>query len=92
MSHRARGGPAWALGQNHSAQRWQNRMQRRGWTPAQITEAIQGGQSFPAPNHVNPWSFRNPFRPSDDRAIRRGGRRDERGDSCRRRWLPLLMP
>jgi hypothetical protein len=47
------GVPAWTLGHNHSAQQWQNQMQRRGWTPARITEAIQGGQSFPAPNHAN---------------------------------------
>ncbi len=29
-------------------------MQKRGWTPAQITEAIRAGQLFPAPNLVNP--------------------------------------
>jgi hypothetical protein len=29
-------------------------MQQRGGTLAQITEAIPGGQSFPAPNQVNP--------------------------------------
>jgi hypothetical protein len=29
-------------------------MQKRGWTPAQLTEAIQAGQPFPAPNLVNP--------------------------------------
>ena len=54
MSRGLPGGPAWTLGRNHSAQQWQNRMQKRGWTPPQITEAIQGGQSFPAPNQVNP--------------------------------------
>jgi hypothetical protein len=48
------GVPAWTLGKNHSAQRWQSRMRQRGWTPAQITEAIQSGDLFPAPNLVNP--------------------------------------
>jgi Colicin E5 ribonuclease domain len=30
------------------------KMQQRGWTPQQITEAIQNGQQFPAANNVNP--------------------------------------
>ena len=54
MSGGAPGVPAWSFGKNHSAQQWQNKMQKRGWTPAQITEAIQGGQTFPATNQVNP--------------------------------------
>lgn len=29
-------------------------MKKRGWTPAQITEAIAGGQAFPAANKVTP--------------------------------------
>jgi hypothetical protein len=29
-------------------------MQKRGWAPAQIAAAIQAGQPFHAPNHVNP--------------------------------------
>lgn len=28
-------------------------MARRGWTPQQISEAIQNGQRFPAVNNVN---------------------------------------
>jgi hypothetical protein len=28
-------------------------MLQRGWTPDQITEAIQNGQRFPAANNVN---------------------------------------
>ena len=48
------GAPNWKLGGNHSAQQWQNKMLQRGWTPEQITEAIQGGQKFPAVNLVNP--------------------------------------
>ncbi len=47
------GVPAWSFGKNHSAQQWQNKMQKRGWSAAQITEAIQGGQTFPAANQVN---------------------------------------
>jgi hypothetical protein len=54
MSLGGQGIPTWTLGKNHSAQQWQNRMLKRGWTPAQITEAIQHGESFPAPNLVNP--------------------------------------
>jgi colicin-like ribonuclease protein len=29
-------------------------MTHRGWTPAQITEAIDNGQKLPASNQVNP--------------------------------------
>src|SRR5437764_5632025 len=54
MSRDVPGVPAWTLGKNHSTQQWQDRMQKRGWTPAQITEAIQSGQQLPAPNQVNP--------------------------------------
>jgi RHS repeat-associated protein len=44
----------WNLGDNKSAQKWQNQMQQRGWTPEQIDDAIANGQSSPAPNNVNP--------------------------------------
>lgn len=46
--------PNWKLGSNHTAQQWQNKMQKRGWTPDQITEAIQNGKRFPAVNHISP--------------------------------------
>jgi Colicin E5 ribonuclease domain len=29
-------------------------MASRGWTPEQITEAMQSGEQFAAPNYVNP--------------------------------------
>ena len=45
---------AWTFGRNHLQEQWQNRLQNRGWTAAQITEGIQGGQPFPALNQVNP--------------------------------------
>ena len=48
------GAPNWKLGSNHSAQQWQNKMTQRGWTPDQITEAIQNGKQFPALNLVDP--------------------------------------
>jgi len=32
----------------------EKRMAHRGWTPDQITEAIQGGQQFPAANNIVP--------------------------------------
>lgn len=44
----------WKLGGFKTAQKWANQMLKRGWTPEQITEAIEGGQQFPAPNNVNP--------------------------------------
>ena len=46
--------PGWCFGSNHSAQQWQNKMQQRDWTPDRITEAIQGGQTFPPVNNVHP--------------------------------------
>lgn len=56
LVHSSGGQPSWRLGGNHSAQEWQNRMARRGWTAQQISEAIQNGQQFPAANNVNPGS------------------------------------
>lgn len=44
----------WTFGSNHTAQQWQDRMTQRGWTPDQITEAIQNGQRYAATNNVNP--------------------------------------
>ena len=46
--------PAWKLGGNHSAEQWKEKMRVRGWTPDQITEAIQDGPAIPAVNRVNP--------------------------------------
>jgi hypothetical protein len=46
--------PSWRFRGNHSAQKWQDRMARRGWTPEQITEAIDKGRQSPAVNRVNP--------------------------------------
>lgn len=48
------GQPSWRLGSNHSARQWQDKMRQRGWTPSQITEAVQAGQQSPAVNNVNP--------------------------------------
>jgi hypothetical protein len=53
VSHSS-GTPNWQLGGNHSGQQWQNKMLQRGWTPDQITEAIQNGQKVSAVNLVNP--------------------------------------
>jgi hypothetical protein len=44
----------WNLGGHKSAQKWQNQMKKRGWTPQQIDDAISSGQKFPAPNNINP--------------------------------------
>jgi hypothetical protein len=46
--------PAWNRGGQKSVQKFQNQMQKRGWTPAQIDEAMSSGQKFSAPNMVNP--------------------------------------
>jgi len=42
------------LGKNHSAEQWQNKMDQRGWTSDQISEAIKTGTTVPATNLVNP--------------------------------------
>jgi hypothetical protein len=54
MSRGAPDVPAWSFGTNRSTQQWHNKMQKRGWTPNQITEAIQGSQAYPATNQINP--------------------------------------
>jgi hypothetical protein len=46
--------PTWNLGEHKSAQKFQNQMQKRGWTSEQIDEAISDGQQFRAPNKINP--------------------------------------
>jgi Colicin E5 ribonuclease domain len=48
------GQPSWRFGGNHSAQKWQKKLAQRGWTPQQISDAIQSGRQFPAVNNVNP--------------------------------------
>ena len=48
------GGQKWKLGSNKSAEKWARQMKERGWRDAQIDEAINGGQSFPAPSKINP--------------------------------------
>jgi RHS repeat-associated protein len=47
-------GVAWTFGAHKSDVTWQNQMKSRGWTSDQITEAIEKGEQFPAPNDVNP--------------------------------------
>ena len=53
MNHSS-GQPNWKMGGNHTPQQWQDKMKVRGWTPAQITEAMQAGGAVPAVNNVNP--------------------------------------
>jgi RHS repeat-associated protein len=48
------GGGKWKLGSNKSASKWANQLRQRGWTEAQIDEAIQHGQQYPATNMINP--------------------------------------
>jgi hypothetical protein len=43
----------WVWGQNKGVPKSMRQMNRRGWTPSQVTEAIKNGQQFPAQNLVN---------------------------------------
>jgi RHS repeat-associated protein len=45
--------PQWVYGAFKSAQKWAGQLAKRGWTPAQITEAITSGKQFSAVNMVN---------------------------------------
>lgn len=44
----------WKFGNFKSATKWQNQLNKRGWTKKQITEAIKQGKQHVAPNNVNP--------------------------------------
>jgi hypothetical protein len=48
------GGRKWKFGSNKSASKWASQLRNRGWTEAQIDEAIDHGQQHPAPNNINP--------------------------------------
>jgi hypothetical protein len=62
--------PSWRFGSNHSALQWQNKMRQRGWTPAQITEAIERGQKLTATNNVNPTNAATRFvHPTTGRSV-----------------------
>jgi hypothetical protein len=43
---------AWTLGAFKKASKWESQMLKRGWTPQQITEAVQRGERFAAENLV----------------------------------------
>ncbi len=45
---------SWIWSQSKGAAKSIRQMNQRGWTPQQVTEAIKGGQQFPARNLVNP--------------------------------------
>jgi len=49
-----RDAPKWRLGDHKTADKFRRQMKQRGWTDAQIDEAISGGTKVPAPNNVNP--------------------------------------
>ena len=44
---------SWRLGGFKSAAKWANQMAKRGWTEAEISEAIASGEPYPATNLVN---------------------------------------
>jgi hypothetical protein len=45
--------PQWTLGAFKSQNKWANQMAKRGWTPTQITEAIEKGTAHTAENLIN---------------------------------------
>jgi Colicin E5 ribonuclease domain len=64
------GNSKWKLGFHKSAQKWANRMAKRGWITDQIDEAIEHGQQFSAPNNVNPGNGATRFvNPSTGRSV-----------------------
>ncbi|MCO5160518.1 MAG: hypothetical protein M9939_05245 [Mesorhizobium sp.] len=47
--------PGWTFGSHKTDAKWANQMEQRGWTKAQIDEALQNTKSrVPAVNNVNP--------------------------------------
>src|SRR5207237_175192 len=44
---------SWKFAPHKSAKKWQTQLQQRGWTPEQITEAIDTGRRYPATNRVH---------------------------------------
>jgi hypothetical protein len=46
--------PSWNYGDHKSQTKWENQMNQRGWTEQQINDAMQFGESFLAPNNINP--------------------------------------
>jgi RHS repeat-associated protein len=44
---------SWSFGAFKSQTKWQNQMNKRGWTNTQISEALESDQSYPAYNYVN---------------------------------------
>ncbi len=45
--------PIRSFSKHKSLTKWQNQMQKRGWTIQQIDEAIEKGAEFPAENLIN---------------------------------------
>jgi hypothetical protein len=43
----------WVFGAGKSEAKWAAQMERRGWNPGQITEAVGDGARFPAENLIN---------------------------------------
>lgn len=40
----------WSLGKFKSAKRWTNQLEKRDWTPEEITKTIKHGKRYKAPN------------------------------------------
>ncbi|MFA6280387.1 MAG: colicin E5-related ribonuclease [Bdellovibrionales bacterium] len=49
-----RRGADWTLGQFKTPKRWANQMEKRNWTPDEITQTIKLGKKYPSPNKVHP--------------------------------------
>jgi len=44
----------WTFGSHKSPKRWATQIEKRNWTPQEITQTIKYGRKYPAPNHVKP--------------------------------------
>lgn len=53
MQNKAPSGSELKFGKHKSSAKWENQMQKRGWTQKQITEDVKKGDSFQAKNMVN---------------------------------------
>jgi hypothetical protein len=49
-----RRGADWSFGKFKSPKRWANQLEKRDWTPDEITETIAKGKSYRVENRVNP--------------------------------------
>lgn len=46
--------PSWTLGRFKSPRKWASQLEKRNWTPNEISETIKNGDNYPVQNRVNP--------------------------------------